>query len=141
MRLLVVNSRLRIPMDEFRVRYARSSGPGGQNVNKVNSKVTVRWMVPTSPSLPDGIRQAVLKRCRRRLTGKGELLITSQRFRDAPRNLADCLEKLRKIVAEATLPRKTRKPARPTKASIARRLDQKRIQARKKESRRAEPWS
>lgn len=141
MRFLTVNSRLRIPLEEFRIRSARSSGPGGQNVNKVSSKITVRWAVRSSPSLPDGIRAALLQQCGRRLTGKGELLITSQRFRDASRNLTDCLEKLRKVIAHAASPRKVRRSTRPTRASAARRLDAKRLQAHKKESRRAERWS
>jgi len=141
MRFLVVNSRLRIPIEELQVRSARSSGPGGQNVNKVNSKITVRWSVRTSPSLPDDMRAALLERLGKRLTGKGDLLTTSQRFRDASRNLADCLERLRRLVAQAASPRKVRKSTRPTRASVARRLDTKRHQGLKKESRCRERWS
>jgi len=141
MRFLVVNSRLRIPLEELEVHSARSSGPGGQNVNKVNSKITVRWSVRASPSVADEIRPRLLKQLGKRLTAKGDLLITSQRFRDASKNLADCLEKLRKLTAQAVSPRKVRKSTRPSRASVARRLEAKRLQGRKKESRRPEQWS
>jgi len=141
MRFLIVNSRLRIPFEELQVRSARSSGPGGQNVNKVNSKITVRWTVRDSPSLPDEIRTRLLEQLGKRLTSKGELLITSQRFRDASRNLADGLERLRKLLAQAVSPRKVRKSTRPTRASAARRLEAKRLKTLKKESRRPERWS
>ena len=141
MRFLAVNAQLRIRIDEFRITYSRSSGPGGQNVNKVNSKVTVRWAVGASPAFSDDTRALVLKRLRSRLTSKGELLVTSQRFRDAPKNLADCLEKLGTMIADAARPRKTRRPTSPTKGSVARRLDEKRLKTQKKESRRPERWS
>jgi ribosome-associated protein len=140
MRFLIVNSRLRIPLKELQVRSARSSGPGGQNVNKVNSKITVRWAIRASPSLPDEMRRRLLEQLGRRLTSKGELLITSQQFRDASRNLAEGLERLRRLIAQAVSPRKVRKSTRPTRASAARRLDAKRLQALKKESRRRERW-
>jgi ribosome-associated protein len=140
MRFLTVNSQLRIALEELQVRSARSSGPGGQNVNKVNSKITVRWAVRASPSLPDDVRTRLLEQLGNRLTGKGELLITSQRFRDASRNLAEALERLRRLIAQAVSPRKVRKSTRPTRASAARRLDAKRLQALKKESRRRERW-
>ncbi len=140
MRYLMINSRLRIPLGELQIRSARSSGPGGQHVNKVNSKITVRWAVRASPSLPDEIRMTLSEQLGRRLTSKGELLITSQRFRDASRNLAEALERLRGLVAQAVSPRKARRPTRPTKASAARRLDAKRVRALKKESRRGERW-
>jgi len=140
MRFLVVTPRLRIPCEELRFTYARSGGPGGQNVNKVNSKATLRWNVGTSGSVPEDVRAAVTLRCRRRMTSEGDLLVTSQRFRDAGRNAADCLEKLRRILVEVATPRKARKPTRPTTASKHRRLDQKRRTRRKKESRRPECW-
>jgi ribosome-associated protein len=140
MQFLVVNSRLRIPLEELQVRSARSSGPGGQNVNKVNSKIMVRWPVRTNPGLPDDIRAVLLDRLGKRLTIKGDLLITSQRFRDASRNLADCYERLRRLAAQALAPRKVRKSTRPTRGSVARRLDAKRHQGLKKESRHRERW-
>jgi ribosome-associated protein len=130
--MLVVNARLKIPLREFRFTFARSSGPGGQNVNKLNTKALLRWPVAKSPSLPEAVRRRLLARHRRRITSEGDLLITSQRFRDAGRNVADCLEKLRAMVAEAAVAPKPRKPTRPTRASVRARLDRKRRHSRKK---------
>lgn len=134
--MLVINSRLKIPLGEFQFSFARSSGPGGQNVNKVSSKATLRWPVLESPSLPDSVRERFLARYRRRVTAEGELVISSQRFRDAGRNVADCLEKLRTMLAESAVTPTTRKPTRPTRASVRRRLQAKQRRSRKKQLRR-----
>lgn len=140
MRFLVVTPRLKIPCEELQFTYARSGGPGGQNVNKVNSKATLRWNVGASAALPANVRAALTLRCRRRISSEGDLLVTSQRFRDAGRNAADCLEKLRQILVAVATPPKARKPTRPTAASRVRRLEQKQRTRRKKESRRPEGW-
>jgi ribosome-associated protein len=134
--MLVVNPRLKIPLREFQFSFARSSGPGGQNVNKVSTKATLRWPVLTSPSLPEPVRERFFLRYRRRITAEGELVITSQRFRDAGRNVADCLEKLRKMLADVAVTPKRRKTTKPTRASVERRLEQKRKHSRKKRLRR-----
>jgi len=133
--MLVIDSRLKIPLREFRFSFARSSGPGGQNVNKVNTKATLRWAVLKSRSLPEPVRRRFLAKHGRRVTAQGDLLITSQRFRDAGRNVADCLEKLRALLAGAAVAPKRRTPTKPTRASVRRRLDEKRKQSRKKELR------
>ena len=134
--MLVVNSRLKIPLREFHFSFSRSSGPGGQNVNKLNTKALLRWSVAGSRSLSEGVRRRLLAKYRRRITSQGDLLVTSQRFRDAGRNVADCLEKLRNMLAEVATAPKVRKPTKPTGGSVRRRLDQKRRQSRKKELRR-----
>jgi len=136
--MLVVNARIQIPLREFRFTFARSSGPGGQNVNKLNTKAVLHWPVVQSPSLPEAVKNRLLQQQRRRVSTEGELLITSQRFRDAGRNVADCLEKLRRMLAEAATTPKRRKPTKPTRASIERRLDRKRKQAQKKRRRRSD---
>ena len=134
--MLLINRRLKIPLREFRFSFARSSGPGGQNVNKVSTKATLRWPVLESQSLPEAVRKRLLAKYPRRVTARGELVISSQRFRDAGRNVADCLEKLRRMLAEAAVAPKPRKATKPTRASVRRRLDQKRKHARKKQARR-----
>jgi ribosome-associated protein len=133
--VLNVTPTIRIPLAEFTISYARSSGPGGQNVNKVNSKAMLRWGVTRTASLPEPVRQRLLAKHRRRITAEGDLLIVSQRFRDAGRNTADCLEKLRGIVLAAAQPVRRRKATHPTRGSIERRLEAKRRQSQKKRRR------
>jgi ribosome-associated protein len=133
--MLIVTPHLRIPLREFKFSFARSGGPGGQNVNKVNTKATLRWAVLQSPSLPDDVRGRLLVHLGRRITAEGDLLITSQRFRDAGRNTADCLEKLRRLIAGVAVPPRRRRPTRPTRSSAERRLRHKRQHARTKRNR------
>src|SRR5215213_4130575 len=79
--MLRINDRISIPLAEFRWDVSRSGGPGGQNVNKVNSKVLLRWAPATSPSLPEPVRARLLAALASRLTRDGELLVASQRSR------------------------------------------------------------
>ncbi len=134
--MLVVNEKLSVPLREFDFSFARSPGPGGQNVNKLNTKVILRWNIPNSPTLPDDVRKRFQKKYARRITKTGDLVIHSHRFRDQGRNVADCLNKLKEmllIVAEPPTPRKKKKPSQAAKR---RRLDNKRRQSDKKRSRR-----
>ncbi len=134
--MLEVNHRISIPLKEFSYTFARSSGPGGQNVNKVNSKVTLHWDVTTSSSLPEDVRTRFLAKYPRRINKEGQLVISSERFRDQGRNVTDCTNKLRDLILEiATAPMK-RRPTRPTKGSKERRLTGKREKSQKKQDRR-----
>ena len=123
--MLRIDDRLAIPLHEFRWEFSRSSGPGGQNVNKVNSKVVLRWSPGASPSLPGPVRERLLRMIDSRLTVEGELLVMSQATRDQGRNLADCLAKVRALVLAAATPPKTRRPTRPTRGSQLRRIETK----------------
>ncbi len=123
--MLKIDDKLAIPMDELRWDYVRSGGPGGQNVNKVNSKVLLRWNPGSSPSLPEPLRARLLTQLASRLTGDGDLLITSQATRDQGRNVEDCLDKLRVLILKAARPPKTRRPTRPTLGSKLRRVEDK----------------
>lgn len=134
--MLFVNPQIQIPREELGFTFARSSGPGGQNVNKVNSKAVLRWSVASSPSLPEAVRNRFLSLYRHRVTSEGELVLTSQRYRDAPRNVEDCLEKLREMLQNAAAIPKRRKPTKPSRGSVARRRQNKSAQANKKQSRR-----
>jgi ribosome-associated protein len=135
--MLVVNSRICIPMSEFQFSFARSSGPGGQNVNKVNSKAMLRWRVLETGSLPVDVRERLLTRYGKRITGEGDLIVSSQRFRDQGRNVSDCLEKLREMLAAIATPPKRRRPTRPSRAAMARRVETKQKRSRQKQMRRA----
>ena len=127
---------LQIPREEFEFSYARSGGPGGQNVNKVNSKAIMRWAVNSSPSLPEAVRNRFLQKYSSRLTTEGELIIMSQKFRDQARNVDDCLSKLYQMlstVAQAPMPRRKTKP---TRSSVEKRVATKKIVSVKKAHRR-----
>ncbi len=134
---LEINSRFRIPLSELEFAFARSSGPGGQNVNKVSSKAQLRWRPAESPSIPEELRFRVLSRLEPKLTVDGDLLVISQRYRDQPRNKEDCLEKLRALVLGSLVIPKARKKSKPSRAAKARRLKDKKIGSAKKEQRRS----
>ncbi|MEI8375231.1 MAG: alternative ribosome rescue aminoacyl-tRNA hydrolase ArfB [Planctomycetota bacterium] len=133
--MLIVTRQMQIPLAEFEITFTRSSGPGGQNVNKVNSKAILRWAVRGTLSLPEAVRERFLRKYAKRLTTEGELLMTSQRFRDAPRNLRDCLEKLRTMLLCVAHPPKLRRATRPTRGSVERRLQGKRRMSAAKKNR------
>ena len=134
--MLIVNHRIRIPLTELSFTFARSSGPGGQNVNKVNTKVTMHWPVDSSPSLPDDVRTRFRARFRRRINKAGQMVVISQRFRDQGRNVADCIEKLREMLLEVATAPRVRRRTKPSKSSRERRLRDKRAQSGKKQLRR-----
>jgi ribosome-associated protein len=134
--MLEINESIRIPDDEFEWSFVRSGGPGGQNVNKVASKAVLRWNVTASPSLPEDVRARFQAQKRSRITLEGDIVVTSQRYRDQERNKQDCLEKLREYLLQATVVPKVRKKAKPSRASKERRLGEKRQRAATKLTRR-----
>ena len=136
---IVVSPRISIAREELVITYVRSSGPGGQHLNKVSTKAVVRWNVAHSRSLPADVKQRFLVRYQRRLTASGELVLTSQRFRERGRNLKDCLEKLRELVRAVAQPPKRRIKTRPSAAANQRRLLAKQKLAEKKSRRRQRP--
>jgi ribosome-associated protein len=136
---LVVNNRLTIPAGQLQASYSRSSGPGGQNVNKVNSRVTLRWQVGDQPLLPPDWFQRFIARNANRVTREGEVIINSDRYRDQPRNLEDCRQRLAELLRECSTPPIKRKKTRPSLASQRRRLDEKRRTGEKKTMRRVLP--
>ena len=135
--MLVVTELIHIPDDELEWSYARSGGPGGQNVNKVASKAVLRWDVAGTPSLPADVKERLRAQQHRRLTGEGELVLTSQRYRDQERNRQDCLEKLRALVLQAAVvPKVRKKRTKPSRAAKEARLREKKRRAATKSGRR-----
>lgn len=133
--MLTINDKLSIPLREFSFSFSRSGGPGGQNVNKVNTKVTLKWLIKAS-SLPADVKHRFRARYRRRINQLDELVLTSQRFRDQGRNVADCLSKLREMIVAVATPPTPRKATKPTRGARQRRLQDKRHQSDKKRMRR-----
>jgi ribosome-associated protein len=125
-----------LPLSELRFEFARSSGPGGQNVNKVESKAVLRWDVGASRALPAAWLARFRARFARRIRADGVFVLSSQRHRTRERNVADCLAKLEAMLAEVAAPPKRRKPTRPSRAARERRLAEKRSVSRRKAERR-----
>jgi ribosome-associated protein len=130
--MLFVNPQITLPESELELTYARSSGPGGQNVNKVNSKAVLRWNPGQSSGLPPQLRDRILARLAPRLTTEGDLVISSDRFRDQGRNREDCLQKLREILLAASAVPKIRKKTKPSRSSQKKRRESKSLHSLKK---------
>jgi ribosome-associated protein len=128
-----------VPIDESELveRFVLSSGPGGQNVNKVASAVELRFDVAHSLSLNDEIRARLRTLAGRRMTKDGILVLHGRRFRDQQRNRTDVRARLFALLAEAAVAPKQRKPTKPNKPSRERRLEDKRLRANVKRTRRS----
>lgn len=132
---LIVDDRIRIPLSEFDFVFSRASGPGGQNVNKVSSRVQLRWPIAESSALPDDVADRFRRLNRRRITTDGVFQISSQRYRDQSRNKADCLEKLAGLLEEASHKPKRRKRTRVPRRAHERRLSDKKRRSETKQRR------
>ncbi len=133
---LQISSSITIPEAELRLSFARSSGPGGQNVNKVSSKAILHFAAVTSPSLPPDVRQRFVERYQSRLTNAGEVVIHSEEYRDQPRNIQSCYDKLREMIVAVLRPPNKRRPTKPTRGSKVRRLKEKKARSDVKAGRR-----
>ncbi|XP_060058698.1 large ribosomal subunit protein mL62 isoform X1 [Erinaceus europaeus] len=131
-----------IPLDRLTISYCRSSGPGGQNVNKVNSKAEVRFHLATADWIAEPVRQKIAIKHKNKMNKSGELILTSESSRYQFKNLADCLQKIRDMIAEAS-----QMPVEPSREDVVlqririenmnrERLRQKRINAATKANRR-----
>jgi ribosome-associated protein len=134
--MLEVTSAIRIPLDEFEWSFARSGGPGGQNVNKVASKAVLRWNFDQSPSVPADVKERFRAQFPSRITTEGQLVLASELTRDQGRNRDDCLAKLAAMLRSVAVPPRVRRPTKPSRASKRRRVEAKRRQSVRKAGRR-----
>ncbi|MBS1554759.1 MAG: aminoacyl-tRNA hydrolase [Bacteroidetes bacterium] len=117
---------------------SRSSGPGGQNVNKVNSKVTLRWSLANSTILTEEEKELLLRKLASRLTTEGELMIISQESRSQQQNKELAIEKLDALLTKAFTKKKVRKATKPSKAAVQNRIEKKKRHSEKKKMRRVD---
>lgn len=124
----------RLPRDEVHFTFSRSSGAGGQNINKVNSKATLHWNI-NGTKVPADVMERFVARYPGFVTQHGEVQITSQEERQQKDNVEHCFERLERMLENVWRPPKKRRPTKPTRGSVERRLKGKKIDSEKKKMR------
>ncbi|XP_030631722.1 large ribosomal subunit protein mL62 [Chanos chanos] len=135
---------VKIPIENLKITYSRSSGPGGQHVNKVSTKAEVRFHVQTADWISEEVKSKIILKNKNRINKAGELLVTSEVSRSQQRNLADCLQKISEMIKEASY-----RPPEPSAEDVAlraqrltkrneTRIKQKKIHSTIKQSRRVD---
>jgi ribosome-associated protein len=138
--MLVVTPDVSIPDEEFEWKFIRSSGPGGQNVNKVASAVQLRFLLPRNVSLPVAARNRLRRLAGQRLIDDGSILISARSERSQEQNRRDALERLAELIRAALIEPKVRKKTRPTLGSKERRIESKKRRGTTKQGRGARSW-
>jgi ribosome-associated protein len=132
---LVINAEISIPASELKMSFARSAGPGGQNVNKVSSKAVLRWQVRATSSLPEAVRRRFVARYGNRINGDGELVLSCDEHREQSRNTSACRERLRAMIVGVLAAPRRRVKTRPPRAAVERRIKRKQQASEKKQRR------
>jgi ribosome-associated protein len=137
--MIQVTAHIALDEREIEESFVRSSGPGGQNVNKLSTAVQLRFDVRHSPSLPGDVRARLERLAGSRLTRDGELVIIAQTHRTQVRNRQDALDRLLELIRRAAVAPIKRRPTRPTRASRERRIEGKKRRGGVKQQRRVKP--
>jgi ribosome-associated protein len=137
---LVIAPDVVIPDEEFEWKFIRSSGPGGQNVNKVSSAVQLRFLLPLNTSLPVAARNRLRRMAGQKLVDDGSILLTARSARSQEQNRREALERLAELVKGAMIEPKIRKKTRPSRASKERRIDSKKRRGSTKQARAGRNW-
>ncbi len=124
--MIQVTSTIQLDEGEIELAYVRAPGPGGQNVNKVSTAVQLRYDVLHSPSLPESVRQRLVRLAGKRLTSEGVLIIEARQYRSQEQNRTAAIQRLVRLIQQASLPPRPRVKTRPSSAAIQRRLEAKR---------------
>lgn len=125
----------RVPSGELDFSFSRSSGAGGQNVNKVNTKVTLRWNINKSTSYSFAHKERFFNKYKRRISENGVIQLQSQRYRSQARNISDCIEKLNEMLEIVATPPKRRVATKPTRSSVEKRIKHKKGKSEVKKTR------
>lgn len=131
-----ISPSIRIPWSELQFSYSRSSGPGGQHVNKTNTKATLKWDVLSTEALPPTVKQRFEKNWGARINKEGFLVLSSEESREQRSNMEACLDKLKHMVTLSAQRPKTRIPTKPSRSSVQRTQEKKRQRSDRKSQRR-----
>ena len=133
--MIKINSTLKLDEAELNFTFARSSGPGGQNVNKLNTKALMKWNIDDCPSLPYAVKARFKEKYPNRLIDGSVVAISSDKFRSQEMNVKSCMDKLCELLLSVAVAPKKRRATKPTRASKEKRINSKKMRSSTKKNR------